>query len=117
MDLGAFREKSLLVLLVKRFSILLFIWLSALVFLYGVGNRQLFLEKNLIFLYRSIIISAPMLAFISLVGFLIDLFLLLYTRKKHYLLGVFAYIFLLTFSLALLFFGNALELFTGGNPF
>lgn len=114
MKLAKPQEKPLLVLLLKRASTLLFIWLLALLYLYIIGNMQGFLEKSMVSIMFFMKASAAFLLILAFCGALTDLFLLLYQRKLRWLWGLGTYLLLMTFSLSVSVLSSGIGLLVDG---
>ncbi len=103
-----------MVLLLKRASTLLFIWLLALLFLYVIGSVQGFLEESMIALMNFMKMSSSFLVVLAFCGVLIDLFLWLYQRRVQWIGGMCTYLLLASFALFMSFFSSFVDLVSDG---
>jgi hypothetical protein len=108
-------KKPFIVILVKR-AVLFFFFLCVLVvYLYGLGTAQEFMDRTQLLLLRLSVILGLSLAVGSLYGIILNVWLLVHKRKYRFLGDAGLYIVLGIFGAAIATLGAFIMVAAGGN--
>ncbi|MFP3041768.1 hypothetical protein LQZ19_08085 [Treponema primitia] len=113
----AFRplKKPFIAILVKR-AVLFFFFLSLLVvYLYGIGTAQEFMDRTQLLLLRLSVILGLSLAVSSIYGIILNVWIIVHDRRYHFLGGAGFYIALGILGIAIATLAAFIMVAAGGN--